>query len=183
MSEIDRPDFDLAALVEQLKLASRGSDPTRRIKTIMDSIFQNPATIRSNIPSFEQDETTLFEDERVSIWHCRFPPGLLIPPHDHQMTAIIGLYAGIERNSFFRAETSEQLTKRGHTDLTPGDVLQIAPTAIHAVECIGDEPTSGIHVYLGPLTKIDRSLFDLKSQQRLKFTEDNFNRLTMRESK
>lgn len=178
MSKIEEPGFDLGVLVDKLKDASRRSDPVKRIRSIMDCTFDDPAAVKRHVPDFERDETTLFEDEQVSIWHCRFPPGLIIPPHDHQMTAIIGLYSGIERNSFFRFDTIGNLEKSGHTDLVPGDVLQIAPAAIHGVECIGDEPTSGIHVYLGALTKVNRSLFDQKDQKRLKFTEENFNRLT-----
>ena len=48
-------------------------------------------------------------------------------------------------------------------EVTPGEVLSIGPSAIHSVACTGTEPSCGIHVYLGPLTRVERSLFDLGS--------------------
>lgn len=170
--------FDLDSLVEELKTASRSDDPKKEVKAIMDRIFADTDTIRAHIPDFEEDEINLFEDEAVSIWVCRFMPGTPIPPHDHQMPAIIGLYAGIERNRFFKLETEDKITETGHVDIKPGDVLNISPTDIHGVECIGKEPSCGIHVYFGPLQSIDRSLYDQRAETRVKFTEDAFNRLT-----
>ncbi|MDC1213347.1 hypothetical protein N8000_02570 [Rhodospirillales bacterium] len=170
--------FNLDELVETIKVARREEDPVTRIKFIMDEAFKEPAAILAGMPSFEKDETTLFEDDRISIWNCRFNPGTPIPPHDHQMSAIIGIYAGIERNCFYKLQTPDKLSSSGHTDMEPGRVLKIAPTAIHSVECISEEPSCGIHVYFGPLTKIDRSLFDLKTETRMKFTDEAFERLT-----
>lgn len=178
MTDTKTSPFNLNELVEAIKVASREANPLTCVKAILDQVFRDPVAIRDSMPSFEQDETTLFEDDRISIWHCRFNPGTPIPPHDHQMSAIIGIYTGIERNCFYRLQTEGTLTSSGHTDMEPGRVLKIAPTAIHSVECISEEPSCGIHVYFGPLTKIDRSLFDQKTNTRMKFTDEAFKRLT-----
>lgn len=170
--------FDINHLVKELKLASRSDDPTSEVKAIMDRIFSDPNEIRANIPNYEEDEINLYEDEAISIWVCRFMPGAPIPAHDHQMPAMIGLYAGVERNRFYQISTDDVITESGHVDLKPGEILNISPTAIHAVECISDEPSCGIHVYFGPLQTIDRSLFDEHAGTRLKFTEDTFHRLS-----
>lgn len=170
--------FDLDALVEEIKTASRSDNPRKDIKTIMEHVFEDTNVIQKNIPTFDEDEVNLFEDDRISIWVCRFMPGAPIPAHDHQMNAMIGLYSGVERNRFFKLTTSETITETGHVDITPGEILNIAPTAIHTVECISQEPSRGIHVYFGPLQAIDRSLFDQHEGTRLAFTEDNFNRLS-----
>ena len=178
MTDTNMSSFNLDKLVEAIKDASREEDLVTRIKLIMDETFKEPAAILAGMPSFEKDETTLFEDNRISIWNCRFNPGTPIPPHDHQMSAIIGIYAGIERNFFYKLQTQDKLSSNSHTDMEPGRVLKIAPTAIHSVECMSEEPSCGIHVYFGPLTKIDRSLFDLKTETRMKFTDEAFERLT-----
>ena len=170
--------FDLDTLVAEIKTASRSNDPKKDVKTIMERVFQDTRPIQENIPVFDEDEVNLFEDDAISIWVCRFMPGAPIPPHDHQMDAMIGLYAGIERNRFFKLETSETITESGHVDINPGEILNISPTAIHAVECVSEEPSCGIHVYFGPLQSIDRSLFDQRAGTRLKFNEDTFNRLS-----
>ncbi len=178
MSDSKTTSFNLDGFVEMLKAIRLETEPVTRIKSIMDEAFRYPVTIRDSMPSFKADETTLFEDDKISIWHCRFNPETPIPPHDHQMPAIIGVYAGIERNCFYKLETEEKISLSGHTDIGPGQVIKIAPTAIHSVECISVEPSCGIHVYFGPLTKIDRSLFDLKTESKVKFTDEAFERLT-----
>ena len=118
----------------------------------------------------------LFEDEKISIWHCRFQPDLHVPPHDHQTPAIIGLYEGTERNSFYEVE-SDQLVLKGSKDSKPGDVLTIGPEGIHSVEAVGDVPCVGIHVYLSSLTTIERSLFDWSSGAALPFTDENYDKM------
>ena len=170
--------FDLDTLVAEIKTASRSVDPKTDVKAIMERVFEDTQLIQENIPVFDEDEVNLFEDDAISIWVCRFMPGAPIPAHDHQMDAMIGLYAGIERNHFFKLETSDTITESGHVDINPGEILNISPTAIHAVECVSEEPSCGIHVYFGPLQSIDRSLFDQRAGTRLKFTEDTFNRLS-----
>jgi predicted metal-dependent enzyme (double-stranded beta helix superfamily) len=169
--------FNLDSLVKEISTASRGNDPKSAVKTIMERVFEDTHAIQEGIPVFDEDEVNLFEDDAISIWVCRFMPGAPIPPHDHQMDAIIGLYAGVERNRFFKRDTSDTITESGHVDIKPGEILNISPTAVHAVECISEEPSCGIHVYFGPLQSIDRSLFDQRAGTRLKFTEKTFNRL------
>ena len=154
--------FGLDDFVEQLKAASRSDQPGRNVRHLMDQAFADPKQIEQALPSFEQDDTILFEDEHVSIWHSRFQPGLHVPPHDHQTPAVIGLYKGRERNSFYDVEEGK-LTLKGTKELVPGDVLAIGSEGIHSVEALGDQPCSGIHVYLSSLTTIERSLFDWES--------------------
>ncbi len=178
MSKSQTSFFNLDEFVETLKAIRHDPESLMRVMHIMDKVFNDPHSIRDGMPSFKKDETTLFEDDRISIWHCRFNPGTPIPPHDHQMSAIIGLYAGVERNSFYKVDHQEKLSSSGYTDIRPGHILKIAPSAIHSVECISEEPSCGIHVYLGPLTKVDRSLYDLTTGTRMKFTDEAFERLT-----
>ncbi len=58
-----------------------------------------------------------------------------------------------------------------------GDVLSIGPNAIHTVSCTSEEPCCGIHVYLGNLTQIKRSLFDTEAGTILPFTAENYHKL------
>lgn len=177
MPDTNSAPFNLDAFVKTLKSLRHETEALARIKDVMDAAFADPVAIRKGMPSFHEDETTLFEDDTISIWHCRFNPGTPIPPHDHQMSAIIGLFAGIERNSFYKNKTEGKISLTGHTDMEPGDILQIAPTAIHSVECLSETPSCGIHVYFGPLTQIDRSLYDTNTDTKLKFTDETFERL------
>ena len=41
----------------------------------------------------------------------------------------------------------------------------------------GDTDSCAIHVYLGKLTTVDRSLFDTKTGEEMHFSDNNYNRL------
>ena len=88
--------FALDDLLRSLREAAGGPDASAEVRRIMDAAFIDPRTVATGMPAFDEDDT-------VSIWHCRFQPGTAVPPHDHQTSAVIGVYAGVERNDFFKA--------------------------------------------------------------------------------
>lgn len=169
--------FDLDDLVNRLRDAAKGEAPRPTIKAILQQAVEDPQQMRDGMPEFEDNDTILFEDESVSIWHCRFMPGYSVPAHDHQMSATIGVYIGAERNDFFENDPQGGIRKSSEVELSAGNVLEIGPSAIHAVGCASDEPCCGIHVYLGELTTVDRSLFDTAENTILNFTDANYQRL------
>ena len=61
MTDTKMSPFNLDKLVEAIKAASREVDLVTRIKLIMDETFKEPAAILAGMPSFEKDETTLFD--------------------------------------------------------------------------------------------------------------------------
>lgn len=168
---------ELNSLIARLREAALQESPARAVKAVLQDTLSDVDQFKQTMPTFEESDVVLFEDQSVSIWHCRFDPGHTVPPHDHQMTAVIGVYSGVERNIFFDHNTSSGLTQVGERELHKGQVLQIASKAIHAVACPGEEPCLGIHVYLGCLTEVDRSLFDGRSGQTMRFTDENYYRL------
>ncbi|QMU58828.1 MAG: hypothetical protein GKR98_11865 [Boseongicola sp.] len=173
--------FDLDKLVNDLRGAATGANANGAIKDILKKTVSEPEQLSKMMPDFEENDVILFEDETISIWHCRFMPGHTVPAHDHQMLATIGVYRGAERNEFYETDDTGAMHKVSEVQLTAGNVLQIGPDAIHAVGCDSPEPCCGIHVYLGELTTVDRSIFDIKSGEELKFTDDNYNKLTSRD--
>lgn len=170
--------FDLDQLVARLRTAATRNTAQADIKGILEEAVLDPTRVVAGMPEFENNDVILFEDDTISIWHCRFMPGHTAPAHDHQMTATIGVYHGAERNDFYEADPSGGIRKSNEIKLNAGEVLQICPDAIHAVGCANDEPCCGIHVYLGNLTEVDRSLFDTTRGETMSFTDENYHRLT-----
>lgn len=177
MPNPNQDQFDINHLVESIKTAALKVDAKSLIKTILENAVSDPEMISKGIPNFAKDEVILFEDDCVSIWHCRFMPGQTVPPHDHQMTASIGVYKGSEKNDFYVLDDASKLKKDKELTLSPGDTLQIEPDTIHAVACASDEPCCGIHVYQGNLTEVDRNLFNPETHAVMKFTDDNYHNL------
>ena len=171
--------FKLDELVADLRKAADAENPRASVKTLLEATVADLDRVRAGMPEFEDNELILHEDETVSIWHCRFMPGQTVPAHDHQMLATIAVYSGAERNDFYKADPETGgIRKSSEVVLEAGNVLQIGPNAIHAVGCASEEPCLGIHVYLGELTKVERSLFDTGTGEVMTFSDDNYHRLT-----
>lgn len=175
--------FDLDRLVAELRNAAKSNQARAEIKSILETTMADANWVEAGIPEFEDNDVILFEDDTVSIWHCRFMPGYQVPAHDHQMTATIGVYRGAERNIFFENDPNGTIRESGKIEVSAGNVIQIGPNAIHAVACASAEPCCGIHVYLGELTKTDRSLFDVEGGEVMNFTDENYERLTSKETR
>ena len=166
-------DFNLDDFVQQLRAAALESEPIKKVRDLMSDAFRDPQAIKDAMPTFENDDEVIFEDDSVSIWFVRFMPGLHVPPHDHQTTATIGVYEGAEDNHFYLREGGhlvQKTTKR----VGPGDVIALKPDGIHSVEAADGSQSCGIHVYLAALTTIERSLFDWETGVAMPFTDENY---------
>ena len=169
--------FDIDEFIICMRKAAQSVSPAKSVRAEMDRYFENAEAIRLAMPKIDTVEEVLFEDESISISYCRFHPGYMIPPHDHQTSAVIGIYEGQERNSFFSTAGDAFITKGKSVDMQAGDVVSIGPHAIHTVECTGSTPSYAIHVYLGPLSRIERNLYDVEAEKVIPFTDADFHRL------
>jgi len=170
------PSFDLDSFVSNLREAAIEADAGKRVRALMNDAFRDPDAVRAVMAGYSGEEEVLFEDDTVSIWYVGFDPTQHVPPHDHQIRAFIGVYDGREKNHFYRVGDGK-LEHKTTKLVEPGDVISIGPDAIHSVETAGDDFCYGIHVYLGPLTRIERSLFDWDSGAAEPFTDDAYERL------
>ncbi len=169
--------FEIGKLVDALRAAAAEEGAAQAVQALLTHTMADPDWVAAGIPGYAENDVILHEDETVSIWHCRFTPGKTVPAHDHRVSAVIGVYAGRERNDFFESDGKGGLRRSSQTEVTPGDVLAIGPSAIHSVTCISEEPCCGIHVYLGNLTETERSLFDPDTGEALAFTMENYEML------
>ena len=151
--------FSVEEFVRDVRAAAAGEDAVTGVRQLMDAAFADPAAVAEGMSGFKGEDEVLFEDDTVSIWYCGFDPEKHIPPHDHQTHAIIGVYGGAELNHFYLAKDG-QLDRRSSKVLNPGDVISLGPNTIHSVETADENVSCAIHVYLAPLTTIERSLFD-----------------------
>lgn len=170
-------DFDLDRLVAELRKSAAGDEAVREVRAIMKLAVRDPVVVAAAMPEFDNDDEILFEDDSVSIWFVRFVPGIHVPPHDHQTTAFIGVYDGAEINHFYLREP-ERLVHKSTRRVAAGEVIALKPEGIHSVEAADGRPSLGIHVYLAPLTRIERSLFDWESGLPTPFNEDSFETMT-----
>ena len=168
--------FNTETFVAEIRDAARGERAVQKIRDIMQEAVNDTQAVAAALGPFDGDDIILYEDETISIQHCRFDPGLHVPPHDHRITAIIGVYAGGEINHFYTAgdgPIKHKATKR----VLPGDVVSMGPEAIHSVEAATGDCGYAIHVYLGPLSTVERSLYDWDSGAVYRYTRDKYDEL------
>lgn len=169
--------FDVETFVRDMREIAVGADAAKTLRAYIDDIMQDPDAVRDAFPAELTGDQILFEDDTVSVWRTSFDPGVSVPAHDHQMSAVISVYQGQERNDFFEADPNGGLRRSGEVVLEPGSVLSVGPSAIHSVTCISEEPALGLHVYLGNLTAVDRTLFDIDNGTSMKFDDANYEKL------
>tara|TARA_B100000686_G_C16804126_1_gene988569 strand:+ start:5814 stop:6365 length:552 start_codon:yes stop_codon:yes gene_type:complete len=174
---IDPSHFDFEVLVRDFRQAAVSNNAMSVVESIMINAIKYLKRTNKKVQKFISNDVMLYEDESVSIWHCCFTPGLTTPPHDHQIPAIIGIYRGVERNEFYELYAPNKIQKTSEAIISAGETLQIGPHTIHSVGCLANQPCYGIHVYLGKLTGVRRSLFDLAMGERIPYTEEAYSRL------
>lgn len=183
--------FNLDDFVSACREAATASTPHLAVRELMQQTVSDPAAISSALAQpekFDQvgdmligHDRVVFEDESVTVFLVDTVPGHLQPPHDHQMMAVIGVYEGIENNRFFvRDATTDEgpgLKQISVTSVEPGDVLPIGPDTIHAIGAEGPELCRALHVYLGALSSVSRSLFDPRTGLEEPLDEARYNSL------
>ena len=93
-----------------------------------------------------------------------FPAGRRTPPHDHGTWATILLLSGEEKNTFYRVQNG-QLRKTSEVTIKPGVILGMRADTAHVVECVGNAPTVGLHVYGGDIFELPRRMWHPQTLQ------------------
>lgn len=163
----------LETFVTQTREAAAGAEPAEAVRAVLQQALAEREAYAAIIAAQTEDEEHLFEDETVSIWTCRFPPSELTAPHEHRLPVQIAVVGGVEKNILYQRRYGE-LFEAAEKDVHAGDMLSLGPEAVHAVTAGTEEPSLALHVYLGPLMQIERSLFNWRTGQAIPFTMENF---------
>jgi predicted metal-dependent enzyme (double-stranded beta helix superfamily) len=170
-------EFTVEGFVRDMRGIAAGQDAPNVLRAYMDRLMAAPDAVREAFPPELTGDQILFEDDTVSVWRTSFEPGVSVPAHDHRMSAVICVYQGEERNDFYEADPQGGVRRSGQVVLAKGSVLSVGPSAIHSVTCTSDEPALGLHVYLGNLTKQERTLYDIDSGTAMPFDDANYEKL------
>ena len=90
----------------------------------------------------------LHNEEALTILHFVWPPTLELFPHEHKIWSTVGIYGGIEDNTYYR-RVGDSIEVSGHSRGEVGDVLLMGADGIHSVENPTRQWTAAIHVYGG----------------------------------
>jgi predicted metal-dependent enzyme (double-stranded beta helix superfamily) len=92
--------FTFQTMVDDIRTCVEESDSRATIRSYLEELIQDPASLLAASDQLSDPETLFVEDANLSIWHCRFQTGTMMPPHEHLLPVFIACYAGEEKKRF-----------------------------------------------------------------------------------
>ncbi|MBT6273713.1 MAG: hypothetical protein HOI95_06230 [Chromatiales bacterium] len=155
--------FDVQRFVEECQTALEEPEATVAVREIVERAMSKPGEVLAGlgVPERATVEKLHVADD-LTIINAVWGPHMTVMPHNHEMPAIIGIYAGGEDNIFWRRvdEQPNLIRAAGARSMRAGDVEALGPNAIHSVTNPIRGLTGAVHVYLGPFFTIERNEWD-----------------------
>ncbi len=112
-----------------------------------------------------QMNDVLFHDKDLTVLNLAWGPHQWTLPHNHNLRAVIGMYAGGEDNLFWRRlpENGRRIEAAGAKSLRAGDITILGRDIIHSVTNPLDKLSCALHVYDGDFFADGRSHWDAET--------------------
>jgi predicted metal-dependent enzyme (double-stranded beta helix superfamily) len=141
--------FDTEQFVADCREAIATDTPQLAIRDLLGRTVSRPDALEAR---YGTAKTWLFDtlycDDDLTILRIIWPPKVDLLPHDHQMWAAIGIYGGVEVNTYYRRH-GDELDVTGDKTGEAGDVLMLGTDGIHSVYNPTRQWTAAFHVYGG----------------------------------
>jgi len=155
--------FDLDQFIADLR-ATLAERSRQAMKEVVARAVSDPASLLRRIG--EPDKAAvqvLHQAPDLTVINVIWSPKQVTLPHDHRMSAVIGMYGGREDNMFWRrvpTPTKFQIEAAGGQALGVGDVTILGRDVIHSVVNPLEKLSGAIHVYDGDFLAMQRSMWD-----------------------
>ncbi|MGQ0581023.1 MAG: hypothetical protein ACT4O6_03750 [Reyranella sp.] len=158
--------FDLDQFIADLRttLPERSRQP---MKEVVARAISDPAALIEGLG--EPDKAgvqVLYKSPDLTVLNLLWAPRQITLPHNHRMSAVIGMYAGREDNMFWRRVPNAakfQIEAAGGEALGAGDVALLGPDIVHSVINPLAKISAAIHVYDGNFMEIERSMWNAET--------------------
>lgn len=167
-------------------VVDRGVDVAQAIAALVRELVHDSVALAAEVPAFDEDavttssrgfrlggEAVLHQAEDLTVMVLDTLPGVVQPPHDHAMNAFIGVFAGCEQQRFW-TRTAEGVEATTGRLLEAGEVVALGERVIHAISAPDGEPARAVHVYLGDIYGVERSVFDPETMAEHPMTSDRY---------
>ncbi len=139
--------FETERFIEDCKAAvAEGQKAVREV--VAEAVSDPAAVFRALGEPTEAGVGLLYRDPNLTVINFTWAPYMTLLPHNHNMTAVIGITGGREDNIFWR-RTEEGIEAAGADSLGPGKVVTLGHSIIHSVANPIGKMSSAIHVYAG----------------------------------
>ena len=158
--------FDLDQFIADLR-ATLAERSRQAMKEVVARAVSDPASLLRQIGEPDAPGVKmLHEAPDLTILNLVWAPKFVTVPHDHRMTAVIGMYGGREDNMFWRRVPNAAkfpIEAAGGQALGSGDVALLGRDLIHSVVNPLGKLSGAIHVYDGPFMNVKRSMWDAET--------------------
>lgn len=156
-------------LIEECRNALRETNTHAAVREIVERMVSDPNNVIEGLGEPRRAGVqTLYRSDDLTIINFTWGPRMSLPPHDHRMWAVIGLYGGKEDNTFYR-RSPKGLLRHGGKELSAKDACPLGSEVIHSVINPLDKITAAIHVYGGDYFGVPRSQWDDKTLEEQPF--------------
>ena len=155
--------FDLNQFVADLR-AALGERSRQALKEVVARAVADPPSLMRGIGAPEKPGVQVLHDAPdLTVLNVVWAPKQVTLPHDHRMSAVIGMYGGREDNMFWRRVPNAarfQIEAAGGEALGDGDAVILGRDIIHSVVNPLETLSGAIHVYDGPFLTTPRSMWN-----------------------
>jgi predicted metal-dependent enzyme (double-stranded beta helix superfamily) len=160
------PMFDLDQFIADLR-AALAERSRQALKEVVARAVSDPGSLLRQIGEPEKAAVqVLHQAPDLTVLNVVWAPKQVTLPHDHRMSAVIGMYGGREDNMFWRRAsnpTKFQIEAAGGQALGIGDVTILGRDVIHSVVNPLARISGAIHVYDGEFLTVERSMWDAET--------------------
>jgi predicted metal-dependent enzyme (double-stranded beta helix superfamily) len=164
--------FDVDQFIADLR-ATLGERSRKAMRDVVAHAVSDPASVVRTLGEPDKPGINiLHKSPELTVLTLAWTPMQVTLPHNHRMSAVIGMYGGREDNTFWRrAKTGSKfaIEPAGGESLGTGDVTLLGPDIVHSVVNPLGKISAAIHVYDGPFLTAERSMWDAEKLQELPY--------------
>lgn len=155
--------LDLQDFIEDCRRANAGADAQPAIREVLQRALANPDDLLSAVGEPRKGGLqSLYSSPTLTILNIVWSPLMQLLPHDHNMWAVIGIYAGREDNIFWERRESSIVATRASA-IGRGDLIALPSDVVHSVANPIEKLTGAIHIYGGDFFAGGRTEWDPES--------------------
>ncbi|MCB1358344.1 MAG: hypothetical protein KDK53_18270 [Maritimibacter sp.] len=165
--------FDVDRFISDCREAVRADPSHKAVAEVVTRALSDPGAVLDALGApTGPGISPLYQSADLTIINLTWVPSMTLPPHNHEMWAVIGILDGREDNIFWRRVKDHPdglIEAAGARALSTGDVCPMGPDIIHSVTNPIPRMTAALHVYGGDFFEAERSEWDPErlSEQRL----------------
>lgn len=157
--------FDLDGFISECVAARAEGDSIVAVKEVLDRALAEPGAIAEALPADAAEMRVLYAAHDITILKLVWGPAMSVPPHDHLMWAVNGIYTGAEDNTFYRRQHGG-IVESGGRSVREAESAMLGRDVIHAVANARSRACTGsIHVYGGDYLRKQRSMWDPETME------------------